>query len=641
MKPNYLLILLFISLNTYSQQVQRITKNFQTGDGIYGIVKISTKPMTFSGGSIMIQQDDVIVQGIKYNGKNYSGSQLSAQGIQFPMECSNCYFTASGTVSMLIPGSVQRDFGRFESGGSVHKGGFLKTNQEVIFSASVKERHNANNKNGSPWEKTGRVEELRISEVQGSDFHKIRSAVKKASSSLNSNSTSSNNNSNSPSSNWNGQAHVAHVAELEWKAKNKSANKSNGLSRDEFHKQHVQQNNAAYYEREKKKKSNDNASMKEFQQQQQQKTSSIIEKQEQERREYYEKLEQRRIAQIEKQRIENERMDRAATLAAQQIQGGNYVGAGMTLAQEAANQGSVEGVAVAAGAGIVAQIFHDAAEEKERKRKEEARRLERERIARERERERQALLARQKREFNAMVDEIRRAKKAIVQSRENFLNAEISYTKTYDKFAKNGEPIYLFYTETSKNYNSYKENVIFPNTMEITIREKSELRFSPVIVVYPNSSGEYPYLKDLFSELKAEYFKKSDSNYKIYNWRKTLPEIQKLYSAISEKALKSNFIPKIPSGELLVEFNKSQSSETDNAYWTIEQAESSRTSEDEYWSTTKEQNINLKDSSRPDYWNDSIEIPKDSVNPVKSDAKPDYWSTTKKQDSIPQNNSKS
>lgn len=177
MKPNSIVILLFFTINIYGQQVQRFTKNFETSDGIYGTVKISTKPMTFSGGSIMIQQDAVIVQGIRYEGKTYSGNQLSSLGIQFPIECSNCYFTASGTVSMLIPGSVERDFGKFESGGSVHKGGFLKTNQEVIFSDSVKERHNANNQNGSPWEKTGRVEELRISEVQGADLHRIIDSV--------------------------------------------------------------------------------------------------------------------------------------------------------------------------------------------------------------------------------------------------------------------------------------------------------------------------------------------------------------------------------------------------------------------------------------------------------------------------------
>jgi hypothetical protein len=319
MKITCSFLALFFFISVYSQQVKRFTESFETSDGIYGVVKISTKPMTFSGASIMIQQDAVIIQGIKYNGKNYSGNQLSAQGIQFPMECTNCYFTASGTVSMLIPGSVQRDYGRFNRGASIHKGGFLKANQEVIFSAGVKERHNANMQNGSAWINTGRVEELRISQVEGSDLHNIKNAVKKASASKNFGSNSENfynSNGAGSKSTWSGQDHVAYVAEHERKAKNKAGNSGNGISREEFHRQHVNENNAAYDKRKEKLKAQE--TFQNFKNNKQQEHADIIEKQKREREAYYRELNQKRQALIEKQRRDNERMDRVATQAAQQ-----------------------------------------------------------------------------------------------------------------------------------------------------------------------------------------------------------------------------------------------------------------------------------------------------------------------------------
>ncbi|MCG9970787.1 hypothetical protein [Christiangramia crocea] len=616
-----IVLVLFVASNSLAQNDRKsLLINHRTPDNIQ--IRIEIDWWWGPVRTIQVYTKNIVIEwaGTKYG----RGNKLQHNGkvYEFPMNCSDCIYDISGSVTIDTRSYnfQQRRLGN--------------RRQERIDPDL-----NHNEIDQIEWENNASLDSpfVKASNISGAILRDIRAAVAAFNSSPESQTTSASN-STMGKRNWNGQAHVAHVAELERKAKNKSGDKSNGLSRDEFHKQHVQQNNAAYYERVKQKKSNDNASMKEFQQQQEQKTSNIIEEQEQKRREYYEELEQRRIAQIEKQRIENERMDRAATQAAQQIQGGNYVGAGMTLAQEAANQGSAGGAAVAAGAGIVAQIFHDAAKEKERKRQEEARRLERERIARERERKRQALLASQKREFNALVDEIRRGKKAIIRSRENFLNSDISYTKTYDKFAKNGEPIYLFFTETNKNYNSYKENVSFPNTMEITIEDKVELRFSPIIAIYPNSSGEYPYLKDLFAQLETEYFKKSTSHYKLYNWRGTLPEIQKLYSAVSEKALKSNFIPKIPSGELLVEFNKSQNSESDDAYWANEQPISPKTSGDDYWSSdTKDQESVSKQPQKPNYWSTSVEMKTDSLSIPRVDEKSDYWSEKKKQDSIPDN----
>lgn len=171
------LLLLLGPLKFFSQEGQKISKPFSTEDGIYGTVNLTTKPTTFGGGYILIQQDNVIIEGIKYNGKNFSENQLSSHGVIFPMESSNCYFYASGQASMLIPGSVERDYGNFEKGGPIGKGGFLKTRQEVLFSENAKERHNANKTNGSPWENTGRVEKIKLNGFYGEDLRTVRKAV--------------------------------------------------------------------------------------------------------------------------------------------------------------------------------------------------------------------------------------------------------------------------------------------------------------------------------------------------------------------------------------------------------------------------------------------------------------------------------
>jgi hypothetical protein len=311
----------------------------------------------------------------------------------------------------------------------------------------------------------------------------------------------------------------------------------------------------------------------------------------------------------------------------------------MTMAREAATQGSVEGVAVATVGGIFAQIAHDSAERKAKEREEEKRRLEQAQRERELARKKRELLAKQKREFNEMVDKIRKRQKAIIQAREDFAKEKITYTKTFDKFAKNGEPIYLFYTETNKNYNSYKENISFPNKVEIDIEDYAELKLSPVIAIYPNSSGEYPYLKDLLSQLKSKYFKKSNSYYKIYNWKRTLPEIQKLYEVVSEKALKANFNPIMPSGESFVNFNMSEKvNETDGAYWNSEQSLFNKNETSDYWSASKAKDTVAGINENQDYWSTQLEEKSDSLTIPRVEKKPDYWSQTKKsKDSLPQN----
>lgn len=162
-----------------SQTLQTFRKYFETDSGIYGYVDISTKPITVGAAYIWIQQDDVVVEGVRGQNGRLTGYDISSYGVTFPFRCNNCYFFADGTASMLLNGT--RYYANFEKGGSVHKGGTGKTNSSVLFSREVKDLHNDLRKKlgYSLWESTGQVERLNIYGVTGADFGKISDAKRK------------------------------------------------------------------------------------------------------------------------------------------------------------------------------------------------------------------------------------------------------------------------------------------------------------------------------------------------------------------------------------------------------------------------------------------------------------------------------
>ena len=61
-------ILFCYAISGFAQQSQYFTKQFETSSGIYGYVKITTQPSTVGEAYIWIQQDAVVVEGIRSNG---------------------------------------------------------------------------------------------------------------------------------------------------------------------------------------------------------------------------------------------------------------------------------------------------------------------------------------------------------------------------------------------------------------------------------------------------------------------------------------------------------------------------------------------------------------------------------------------
>lgn len=170
-------VFLIISTTAIAQKSQYFTKDFTTSSGIYGYAKITTQPTTVGFGYIWIQQDAVVVQGVNYNGQNYTGNTLSNYGVTFPFNCSNCFFYADGRASMNIKGNFY--YGNFSKGGTINSGGLGKTNQSINFSEKAKQLHNdeVRRLGYSLWERNGRVESLNIHKVKGADFGKITRAI--------------------------------------------------------------------------------------------------------------------------------------------------------------------------------------------------------------------------------------------------------------------------------------------------------------------------------------------------------------------------------------------------------------------------------------------------------------------------------
>ena len=386
--------------------------------------------------------------------------------------------------------------------------------------------------------------------------------------------------------------------------------------RKAFHQEHVRKNNEAYVSRQEfanQQKQRQQEQMAKFREEQRQKQLAAIQRQKEENERRQREHEARIAAQREENRQNRLAMERADAAAEQHMLNGNYIAASGEYANEFARQGNAEAAVATLALGAVFQVGSEIAKEKKRKKEEEERRAAERRRQEEERQRRQKILEQQKRQFNIRANQAKTEKKNIVQSRENFFKRIITHTKTFDVFPQANEPIYLFLVEADNDYKEYKENISFPSTIDISIKDESNLNFSPIIAVYPNSSGEYPFLKDILSGVEEKFTKRSGTSFKIYNWTRNLEEIKKKYANVGEKAMAANFIPNFPEN-ILVALNEQPSGQ--NAYWGNDANGQSEISSNapgtlNYWNSTdkpaplkKADTTTIKKSSAPrlDYW---------------------------------------
>lgn len=341
-----------------------------------------------------------------------------------------------------------------------------------------------------------------------------------------------------------------------------------------------------------------------------------IKRQQQIAQEQAEQKRQQQFEEMQAKLAEKRRKTEALNVASQETMNqwsqGNYLQGSTALVNEYAAQGNSDAALTTLAVGTGLEIINMIGEEKRRKEEAEERRAEQARRAEEERRrlaeieaEKQRILDEQKREFNLLVEENRQIKKSVIRKRDEFLNEEIKHTPTFDIFSEDESPLYIFYVQTDKDYNQYYENVSFPSVIEISINENASLHFSPIIAISPNSSGEYPFIKEMLSEIKSKYVDVEKGKHKIYNWSRNLEEIQTIYNQEANVAIQSYFTVVFPEEAFINHSDKNKKTE--------------------------------EEDGGIDYWggesNSAKEIPKEAKEPAKKDEKEeeiDYWSTPSK-----------
>jgi hypothetical protein len=171
-----MVLILTILINVFgftakATEVKEFKKYFTTKEGVYGYTTIITKATTVGNSYLWIQQEEFIIEGVRYNGVNFTGTMLASQGVTFPMSSSNCYFKTKGSVRILY-GNVLYGSAEFNYSGECHYGSLGKSLVEIQFSEDVKEEHNKMRKEQGIklWEDYGYASFIDIDEVRGSDI---------------------------------------------------------------------------------------------------------------------------------------------------------------------------------------------------------------------------------------------------------------------------------------------------------------------------------------------------------------------------------------------------------------------------------------------------------------------------------------
>lgn len=179
MGKNYvLLFLLNMCFLSSAQKSQSHTVSFKNDNGVYGELQLKTQPTTVGYGYLWIQQVSVRIDGVEFEGTNYTNSQL--KGFNFPLICTDCYFKAFGTACINFNDGSSNDCGSFSST-SIMRGALGKSSPEVNFSQATKDKHNRwrRLRDINAWEEMGAVQTINVAEVKGATINTILRKLKR------------------------------------------------------------------------------------------------------------------------------------------------------------------------------------------------------------------------------------------------------------------------------------------------------------------------------------------------------------------------------------------------------------------------------------------------------------------------------
>jgi len=344
-----------------------------------------------------------------------------------------------------------------------------------------------------------------------------------------------------------------------------------------------------------------------------------LKRQQQLAQEEAERKRQQQFEEMQAKIAENKRKTEALNVASQETMNqwsqGNFIEGSTALVNEYAAQGNSDAALTTLAVGTGLQIVSWISEGNREKEEAEARRAEQARVAEEERRriaeieeQKRQILEQQKREFNILVEENRGIKKNIIHKRDQFLDGKVVHTPTFDVFSEEEQPIYIFYVQPNKDYNNYDERIVFPDRIEIHINEDAELHFSPIIAIHPNSSGEYPFVKELLSEIKSRHVDPEKGKHKVYNWSRSLEEIQAVYNEEAILARQAYFTVVFPEETIIRHSEKGKVASEEDAidYWENETTAKEKVKAAKEIKQTKEaKEPAAKDKKQEeiDYWN--------------------------------------
>ena len=188
--------------------------------------------------------------------------------------------------------------------------------------------------------------------------------------------------------------------------------------------------------------------------------------------------------------------------------------------------------------------------------------------------------------FNEQAKKYRSKVKTIIRARKSFVNQPKLKSTVYED-GSSFKPIYIYFAFVDKDYHYSKENIKFPNTMEIKINETAKVQFSQVFAFFPYSNGQYPLISDIKKKILNEHFRNTSNDFEVFffPWERSVKNIvNSLQQNMNDAVSKHYFANAIPSNKNEIEFIVSNSSASQTKdYWTGEQVKKKETKKTDYW----------------------------------------------------------
>lgn len=180
-----LISVIFCVKDLLSQNIKTIDIHFKNSNGVYGKVKIATKPKMVLGGTtyLEVQLKSLEISGIENGSESFEKDDLANFGISFPLNVSkNAFLNFNGVACIYHSSFTTTPCTSFTSKESLHLGALGVVHVEIDFNDYVKEKHNEiwKKEKINIWEKHGYVKDLYINgDVKGDEINKVIIALNK------------------------------------------------------------------------------------------------------------------------------------------------------------------------------------------------------------------------------------------------------------------------------------------------------------------------------------------------------------------------------------------------------------------------------------------------------------------------------